>query len=473
MCVTGNTTFSGVSAGFFSTTGNITAGNVVGGVFIGDGTGLTGISAGNALGNIISFGSSNVAIPVISGNVRVTVGGVANVGVFTSTGLEVTSNISAGNLSLTTELLSQSANVSGNINVGNVITLGTISSAGNITSANLITTGFMLALGNVNGANLTSTGLVSAAGNVIAGNINGGANVNATTLTGNTVSVIGNINGANITASANISAAGNIVGVVFSGAAVSVSDNISSNNISLTTNVSAGGNITAASVSTTGNISSANTVVGGNVVALANFQTVSLSATGNATINGNIIGGGSITVPGNIDSGNINTFGISSTDIVVVGPISAAGNVSGSYFVGNGALLSGITTGATLASRSNVTVATGNIGNGVVTNTTFNAYPGYAMYKITTNAASWVRVYTSTSARTADATRTIDTDPQPGAGVIAEAITLGANIVVLSPAALGWNDENPVSNVIPIAITNTSGTTRSIAVTFTVVQLEV
>jgi|688.fasta_scaffold17409_4 hypothetical protein len=75
-------------------------GNVTGALFIGDGSGLTGIAAGNALGNIISFGTSQVAIPQLSGNVFVNVAGVSNIAVFSGGGANVAGFVNAtGNLS--------------------------------------------------------------------------------------------------------------------------------------------------------------------------------------------------------------------------------------------------------------------------------------------------------------------------------------------------------------------------------------
>jgi hypothetical protein len=103
---TGNITASSIDVtNDITANGNITAGgaisavgNIIGAVFIGDGTGLTGIAAGNALGNIISFGTSRVAIPEISGNVFVNVAGVSNVAVFSSTGANITGNLRTGNI---------------------------------------------------------------------------------------------------------------------------------------------------------------------------------------------------------------------------------------------------------------------------------------------------------------------------------------------------------------------------------------
>lgn len=85
-------TFANVNMGNLSATGQVTAA-----VFVGDGTGITGIAAGNALGNIVSYGTSNVAIPVLSGNVRIAVGGIANVAVFSQGGANITGNIAADN----------------------------------------------------------------------------------------------------------------------------------------------------------------------------------------------------------------------------------------------------------------------------------------------------------------------------------------------------------------------------------------
>lgn len=95
--------------------GSVTAaGNITGAVFIGDGSGLTGVPAGNALGNIISFGTSQVAVPGISGPVFVNVAGVSNIAVFSSGGANLT-----GNLNVTGNL-----DVAGNTSTGNILSSG-------------------------------------------------------------------------------------------------------------------------------------------------------------------------------------------------------------------------------------------------------------------------------------------------------------------------------------------------------------
>ena len=74
---------------------------------------------------------------------------------------------------------------------------GNLSVTGNIVG-NVSTAGLITATGNITGGNLQTVGLITATGNITGGNVLGGANVNATTHTGTTVSVSGNVTGGNI-----------------------------------------------------------------------------------------------------------------------------------------------------------------------------------------------------------------------------------------------------------------------------------
>jgi hypothetical protein len=94
------------------------------------------------------------------------------------------------------------------------------------------------------------------------------------------------------------------------------------------------------------------------------------------------------------------------------------------------------------------------------------------LLKVQTSAAAWVRIYVSEAARIADATRTEGEDPLPGAGIIAEVITTGAETVLITPGAIGFNDELVVTTNIPCRVTNKSGGDASITVTLTAIQLE-
>lgn len=458
---------SNISVSNVSATGQVTAAT-----FVGDGTGLTGVAAGNALGNIISYGTSNVAIPVLSGNIRVAVGGVANVAVFSTTGVAVTGVVEiTGGLGVS----------SGFYAASNMTTDGNFSAAGNITSTANVQGNYILGNGALlsgisastsNISNGTTNVRIDASGGNVAANVGGTANVMVLSTTGTyitglisasgIVTTSGNINGGNLLASAEITATGNITG-----------GNLSTSGlITATGNISSSARVTAANISTTGNITAAVTanVSGGNLIGITLVQGGTLSAVGNATVAGNITGGGSISAPGNITGGNLLTIG----SVLATANLSATGNVQGTYILGNGALLTGVVTGGGGAgNRANVNATTASLANAAVFNGTVTLAKGYTIYKITTSAASWVRVYTNAAARLSDAGRSQTTDPQPGAGVIAEAITTGANVVVMSPATIGFNDENPVSNSIPIAVTNLSGSTTAVTVTFTYLGLEI
>lgn len=99
-------------------------------------------------------------------------------------------------------------------------------------------------------------------------------------------------------------------------------------------------------------------------------------------------------------------------------------------------------------------------------------FPGYILYKVETDAAAWIRFYTDDNIRSIDTIRPIDEDPINVTGLIAEIVTAGADVVKMAPGVIGFNDDSPVANNIPITVTNLSGTTRTITVTVTVVQIE-
>lgn len=126
----------------------------------------------------------------------------------------------------------------------------------------------------------------------------------------------------------------------------------------------------------------------------------------------------------------------------------------------------------TKASRITVSNTTSSIANGASATVTFPAYEGYVLYKIQTSGAAWVRIYANTSTLSADSSRTEGTDPSTSGGVIAEAITTGSQTIPFTPAVLGFNDENPVTNVVPVAVMNKTGSTGTVTVTLTLVAFE-
>lgn len=128
--------------------------------------------------------------------------------------------------------------------------------------------------------------------------------------------------------------------------------------------------------------------------------------------------------------------------------------------------------GIGLGSRRSIVIVTPTLNVGASMTTNVVGFKSYALYKILTTSAAWVRVYTSSAAQTADASRLLGTDPIPGNGVIAEVLTTGDTSQLISPAAIGFNDENPVTSAIFVTITNQGTVPAIIEVDLIVNQLE-
>ena len=337
--IVGTANFSGnisagniLTVGIMSSTGNATHGNVLtGGVisaagnitanpssfFIGNGSQLTGVAASSA-GFPVSAGNSNIAA-VSNGNIAVTVGGTANVAVFTTGGELVTGYVSA----------------TGNVTGGNVLTAGlisatsTITSAANITGANILTAGLVSATGNATAGNVLTAGIVSSTGNATAGNV----------LTAGLVSATGNATAGNVLTAGLISATGTITSAA----------NIAGANI-----------LTVGLISATGNITGGNITVNIANITTANIGTLTVTGSENDTGNltaGNVLTGGLISATGTITS----SANITGANILTAGIVSATGNLTAGNIstAGNVATSSNVITPA-VRSTSTMTIATGS-----------------------------------------------------------------------------------------------------------------
>lgn len=158
----------------------------------------------------------------------------------------------------------------------------------------------------------------------------------------------------------------------------------------------------------------------------------------------------------------------------VNGAVVVAANNNSLYYASNGSWTRVATESeAIIQTRQTFSTTTSSLtNNGVAYPDITNAYKSYLLFKIQTDRASWIRVYTSSAARSADSSRSIDVDPLPGSGVIAEVITTGASTQVLTPAVIGFNDDSTPVNTIYLAVTNRSGSTGTVTVTLTALKLE-
>jgi hypothetical protein len=228
----------------------------------------------------------------------------------------------------------------------------------------------------------------------------GGANVNATTHTGTTVSVTANITGGNLLTGGLISAtgnvnAGNIITGGGSGGNLTGANVISATTLSSTANVVAGNVTTAGLVSATGNITgnyilgNGSALTGISVSSSKIFNGNSEANIGTAAGNANIsISGvsnvavfttaglnitGVTSASGNITGGNVLTGGI----VSATGNVSAGGNIVTGGGTGGNISGANVITATTLSATANVvagnlTVTTGTITVGNVVNANGN-----------------------------------------------------------------------------------------------------
>lgn len=176
----------------------------------------------------------------------------------------------------------------------------------------------------------------------------------------------------------------------------------------------------------------------------------------------------------------VTTRGSTTTNSITVGQLTAGGLTYPTNNGTNGQVLTSdgvgnvtwAPSGSSLQSRTTAFVTTSSIADGASANVTIVAAKTYALQKIQTSAAAWVTLYTDTTSRTNDASRSEATDPISGSGVIAEVITSGATTQKITPGTIGWNDDITPSSNVYLKVVNKSGSTQTITVTLHYVQLE-
>ena len=129
--------------------------------------------------------------------------------------------------------------------------------------------------------------------------------------------------------------------------------------------------------------------------------------------------------------------------------------------------------GGSLQSRTTVSGVTTSIANLGIGNTNITGFKSYALMKVGLSTTGWLRLYTDSTSRANDVSRSVGEDPAPGSGVIAEVVTTGISTTqIISPFVMGGNLDNSPTTTIYAAITNLSGTTQAITANLTILQLE-
>lgn len=126
------------------------------------------------------------------------------------------------------------------------------------------------------------------------------------------------------------------------------------------------------------------------------------------------------------------------------------------------------------ASRTTTNASTGSISQAASTNITIPT-PGktFSLLKVAISAPAYVILYTDSTSRSNDASRSEGTDPTPGSGVLTEVSTTtsGASTFLMTPAVLGWNNDSTPANQIYAKVVNKRATSGSNAITVTLTSV--
>jgi hypothetical protein len=113
------------------------------------------------------------------------------------------------------------------------------------------------------------------------------------------------------------------------------------------------------------------------------------------------------------------------------------------------------------------TITTASIANGAIEKGTVNIAQGYRLLSMTTDKGCRVRIYTTTTGRDADETRAVGDDAPESVGLLFEYNDPAAVTVDLSPTVDGFLSSGIA---VPYTITNNSGSTGTVTVTFNYVR---
>jgi hypothetical protein len=336
-----------------ATSGNITA--QTGAFFLGDGGLLSNIAT--------PYGNTDVALylPTYTGN-------LGNVDSITASGnLSVTSNVTAnllslgtGNLQLTGNIISSTADtitidpLGDGTGAGNLVVQGNMQVSGNITYNDIVnaTTNdlqWIAANNAINPAAASGGGLsVGPSGAYASFTYNSASSVwqsSLPLLANGGVNANGALSGATTG-----SFSGNVTADYFIGNGSQLTD-LSA------TNINTGTLAQARLANSTMTVNGTTLTLGGTSTITANAETLTGTSLSATVVGSSLTSVGTLTslaVTGNITGGNITTSGV----------VSATGNITGDYFIGNGSQLTGLPAGYSNANvASYLPTYTGNLDN--------------------------------------------------------------------------------------------------------------
>ena len=323
--------------GVITATGNITSsGNISGTYILGNGAFLTGIVSGS------TYSNSNVAayLPTYTGNLVSLTGNIITTANITAAYVlpqsNATTDLGSNTLQWRSLYVSNNTIYIGGTSVG--VADGQLTVAGNT----VVTEGTSLAgnidtTGNISAGNIAVTSLITT-DNLNVGTLLDVKDVNLTGQVLTDINLAGNVNPGNVNALGNVS-----------GQYLNVSANVNAGNLQVTHNAVILGNLRVEGTTTEINV--ANIFLADKDIIVAANANATLSDLNGAGLQiGNISSGGNITF---FYDSTSNTMALShganiANTVGVTGNINASGNISGSYLLGNGSQLTGISAGAAI-----------------------------------------------------------------------------------------------------------------------------
>lgn len=378
-------------------------------------------------------------------------------GVTSSYGFSTSADVSANNVSVTTDVSTYTVTATGNVSGANLVTTGIVDATGNVSGGNLVTAGIVDATGNVSGGNLTtagavvgdtlSTGNVSitdtditvSLGNITTGNVT----INNTDITLTT----GNLATGNVTiADSTVTATGNIEG----GNVYVGTGNVDGGNINFTSLLFGSGNVLAGNINSyaSGNVFGGNVVTGNvtiadaTVTAVGNVSGGNLTTAGQVTATGNVTGGNLITGAQVVATGNVTGGNLVTSADVTTATVTASGNIStgGILFIDTGSQ----------EKFSSLSSATGTV--------THDCSNGHIFYH-TSPSADFTANFTNLNLGNTYATTTTLVVIQGGTARIANAVQIGGSAQTINWQ--GGSEPTGTNNgidVITFSILNNGGT---------------
>ena len=422
-------------------------------------SGQYNIALGDRAGQNLTTGSNNVIIGGYNGQ----------------TGLDIRTSSNNVVLSDGAGNIRQYINSSGNVGIKTTIITEALTVAGVVSATSFY--------GTLNASQLTGVlpaidgsaliGVVGSGSGVIiqddatpigtAGTINFGSNLSVSFASG-----IATVTGSGLATYANVA------GIATYATTAGVSTTSGTATYATTAGVSTTSG-TAGYATTAGISSSVSATININTTGIITASSFSGSATGLTNIpSGQLTG----SLPA-IDGSQLLNVTASGTGIVVEDDnVNVGSAVTVNFGTGlDVTFSSGIATisssGGSLQSRTTVSGVTTSIANLGIGNTEITGFKAYSLMRVGLSTVGWIRLYTDSTSRANDATRSVGEDPAPGSGVIAEVVTTGISTQqMITPFVMGGNMDNPVTDKIYVAITNLSGTTQTITANLTILQLE-